>query len=184
MFYVASYGEGIIEGEQTYRYIGWTTDRLAAYIYNVAGKKSLPFYEHYVVFEYPDMPNCDFIEILEKEWDYSVRSLDCDDSYICIYDTPFDDYISLSVQEYRELILEPDVCYNQGRKHMYSTYEYMKSQEKFVNAPSMNRFIREIFARYCEIFKGYQHDPMKVNQKLSDVESFITEIDENELPFY
>lgn len=185
MFYVAAYGIDHDNGDMIYRFIGWTKDRLAAYKYNVAGKKSLPFYDHYFVFEYPDMPNCDFIKILEEEWDYNIRELDYgSESYIGIYDTPFGDYISLTQQEYQELILEPDMSYNQGRKHMYSAYEYMISCEPFVRDEPMNRFIREVFARYCEIFKGYTNDPLKLSDKLDEIASFISMLKEEELPFY
>ena len=184
MFYVVAYGdEDHISGVMTYRFIGWTINKFAAYIYNVAGKKSLPFYEHYYVFEYSDMPNCEFIEILEKEWGHYIRSMDYDDAYIAIYDTPFDDYVALSNQEYRELILEPDMSYHQGRKHMFSAYEYISSYEKYVNNNSINRFIREIFSRYCEIFKGVSDDPTKIDTKLDNVASFISQLKEDELPF-
>lgn len=183
MFYVLTYGDEKENGIVAYRFIGWTRSEYAARIYNVAGKKSLPFYEHYVVFEYPDMPNCDFIEILEREWDYRIRDIE-DESYVSVYESPFNDYISLSSREYRELILEPDVAYNQGRKHMYSAYEYMRELEPFIRDNDINRFIREMFARYCEIFRGCANDPMILSKRLSDVASFITIMYEDGLPFY
>lgn len=182
MFYVLTYRDEKANGEEEYRFIGWTRCEYAARIYNVAGKKSLPFYDHYTVFEYPDMPNCEFIEILEREWDYSIRDIE-DESYVSLYDTPFGDCISLSQTEYREQILEPDVSYNQARKHMYSSYEYTRSYEKYIRDDDLNRFIRELFARYCGIFGEMARDPTSICNKLNDVASFISMVEEDDLPF-
>lgn len=181
MFYVLTYGDEK-EGVVDYRFLGWTRCEYAARIYNVAGKKSIPFYEHYVVFEYPDMPNCDFMRILEYEWGYPIRDIE-DESYVSIYESPFGDCISLTSREYRELILEPDVSYQQGRKHMYSAYEYIKECEPFIRDNGINRFVREMFARYCEIFKGIANNPTILSSRLSDVSSFISIVEEDELSF-
>lgn len=182
MFYVLAYGDEKENGVINYRFLGWTRNEYAARIYNNEGRGDHRFYDNYAVFEYPDMPNCEFIKILDSEWSYRIRDI-CDESYISIYESPFGGCVALSSQEYIELILNTDVSYEQGRKHMYSAYEYMRESEPFIRDDKINRFIRELFARYCDIFKGYDNNPNLLNDRLSNIASFISMLDEEELPF-
>lgn len=177
-FYVSAYGEETPKGELKYSFIGYSRNKLAAYKYNESDNTSLPFYyETYAVFEYEDIGEEDFIDILKTEWGYTPLELYADEDYIEIFETPFGDYISLTNREYMDLVVINDINHEQAVHHMNTAYVYIREMSKYVRNTSMNDFIAFVFRRYCGILKGYNKFPDKINEYLSRTASFISLLD-------
>lgn len=176
-YYVVSY-----EDVKSYRFIGWSKNEMAVRMYSVAGKFSLPFVEHYAVFEYSVETEQEFIEIVHNEWEYLISgNPNNDDHYISLYVTEHGDMCALSNREYNELVLMDNISYQQGRKHMFSIYEllYYLHYADYIRDKEIVKYIGYMFHRYSDIYRGSSKNPRKISKYLDDLQSYITLITEN-----
>lgn len=185
MYYVGAYGDELPDGNTTYNYIGWSKNKLAAMLYNVAGKQSTPFWEHYVIFEYPDMPENEFVQIVYGEWNADISDWTDSDDYIDIHESQHGDLLSLTNREYNELVIISDSTYDQGRKYMYSAYELVVTDKlKLLRNKKVQDLVMMLLKRYMGYFRGLSNDPTRLTKDLDNLQAFICMVKDDELMRY
>lgn len=185
MYYVGAYGDEGSDGNMYYSFIGWSKNKLAIMLYNVAGRRSLPFYEHYEVFEYSDMPEEKFVDIVYREWGVDISDWTDSDDYIDIYESRHGDIISITNREYNELVVISDTVYDQGRKHMSTAYELITTNKlKLIRNEKVFDFVMLLMKRYMGYFKGTAQNPLKLNEHLDGLQSFICMVKDDEIMQY
>ena len=168
--------------EEDYRMVGFSINKLALVMYNVAGKPSEPFYEHWSIFEYEVDGEERCKEILFEEWGYTADLvLTVDDSYIDIYETKFGSSIALSNKEFNELIVMSDGAYEQAYKYMSSLYDIVVHQNYIIRNKQLQSILQNLFIRYTRIFKIIKGDVLSTNKYLSNIAAFICMIDDEEI---
>ena len=185
MYYVGAYGDEDVNGHMQYRYVGFSKNKEAMRIYNVAGHNTGAFYEHYEIFEY-DVDWERFVVIVRREWGkYLVYPPESNPSYINIYESRVGDILSISLEEYEELVMYTDIEYEQGYKFMKEAYFLIKSNSlNYIQDKRISAFIAFLFSRYVKIFKGSNEDALKVSKGIDKLQAFISRVCEESLPFY
>lgn len=173
MFYVGAYMDDKSD-EDAYRFVGWSRSEFAIRTYNVAGHHGGPFYEHYMIFEY-DVDDLDeFVKLIEHEWGECILGGDEDDRYIGISETEWGDCISLTNEEYNELIALTDIDYDVGHQHMQTLYMYISENvSNIMRNKEITLFVGWLFSRYIDIFRGALRGSWSVDERLDKVQSFI-----------
>lgn len=175
MYYVGAY----YDSAQTiqHRFVGWSKNKLAVNMYNVAGHNTGAFYDHYEIFEY-DCSKEEFIQAIKDEWGEDISDWEMNGSYIDIYETSHGDYLSITNEEYKQLVAWTDIDYEMGISYMRTLYEMIGLDllELILNGQVIN-FIAYIAATYLEIFS----DVNNLSSRIDKLQAFVCRVRDDPL---
>lgn len=180
MFYVGAYLDEN-DSFEARTLVGWSKNKLAVQMYNVAGHRDGAFYDHYTIYEYDMNDMREFSSVIMEEWGNVVVD-EYDDCFIDIYETIQQEYISLTNREYNELIVmsEPELeVMHEGIYNMIMCIT--EDLISLIRFDDVGLFIAWLQLRCSKMLANIANDPNKLSDKVDKVQAFLNIMKKTEL---